>query len=53
MSLVLLKNDYKVNGLLKEGEISVFKKNKIEKINFIFNIEENNFNFKDISFQYK
>jgi hypothetical protein len=45
-----LKNDYKVNGLLKEGEISVFKKNKIEKINFIFNIEENNFNFKDISF---
>jgi hypothetical protein len=45
-----LKNDYKVNGLLKEGEISVFKKNKIEKINFIFNIEKNNFNFKDISF---
>jgi len=45
-----LKNDYKINGLLKEGEISVFKKNKIEKINFIFNIEENNFNFKDISF---
>jgi hypothetical protein len=45
-----LKNDYKVNGLLKEGEISIFKKNKIEKINFIFNIEENNFNFKDISF---
>jgi hypothetical protein len=45
-----LKNDYKVNGLLKEGEISVFKKNKIEKINFIFNIEENNFNFRDISF---
>ncbi|WP_435115638.1 hypothetical protein ACIJYF_04900 [Candidatus Pelagibacter bacterium nBUS_49] len=46
----VFKNDYKVNGLLKEGEISVFKKNKIEKINFIFNIEENNFNFKDISF---
>jgi hypothetical protein len=45
-----IKNDYKVNGLLKEGEISVLKKNKIEKINFIFNIEEDNFNFKDISF---
>ena len=45
-----LKNDYKVNGLLKEGEISIFKKNKIEKINFIFNIEENNFKFQDISF---
>jgi len=45
-----LKDDYKINGLLKEGEISVFKKNKIKKINFIFNIEGNNFNFKDISF---
>ena len=33
-----LKKDYQINGLLKEGEISVFKKNKIEKINFIFNI---------------
>jgi hypothetical protein len=45
-----IKNDYKVNGLLKEGEISIFKKNKIEKINFNFNITENNFNFRDISF---
>jgi hypothetical protein len=45
-----IKNNYRVNGLLKEGEISIFKKNKIEKINFIFNIGENNFNFKDISF---
>ena len=45
-----IKNDYKVNGLLKEGEISIFKKNKIEKINLIFDIAENNFNFKDISF---
>jgi hypothetical protein len=45
-----IKKDYRFNGLLKEGEISVLKKNKIEKINFIFNIKENNFNFKDISF---
>ena len=45
-----IKNDYKFNGLLKEGEISIFKKDKIEKINFIFDIAENNFNFKDISF---
>jgi hypothetical protein len=45
-----LKKDYQVNGLLKEGEINFFKKNKIEKINLIFNIAENNFNFKDISF---
>jgi len=45
-----LKKDYQVNGLLKEGEISIFKKNKIEKINFVFNITDNNFNFRDISF---
>jgi len=45
-----IKKDYQVKGLLKEGEISIFKKNKIEKINFIFNIKDNNFNFKDISF---
>ena len=50
MSLANSKNDYKINGLVKEGEISFFKKNKLEKINFIFNIEENIFNFKDISF---
>ena len=46
----VIKNDYRVNGLLKEGEISIFKINKIEKINFNFNIAENNFNFRDISF---
>ena len=48
-----LKEDYKINGLVKEGEISFFKKNKLEKINFIFNIAENNFNFRDISFDTK
>ena len=48
-----LKEDYKINGLVKEGEISFFKKNKLEKINFIFNIAENNFDFRDISFDTK
>ena len=45
-----LKEDYKIDGLVKEGEISIFKKNKLEKINFLFNITENNFNFREISF---
>src|SRR6056300_845774 len=45
-----LKNDYKVNGLLKEGEISVFKKNKIKKINFIFNIKDISFDTNNINF---
>jgi len=36
----ILKEDYKVNGLLKEGEISIFKKNKLEKINFLFILQK-------------
>ena len=45
-----LKNDYKINGLLKDGKISFFKKNEIKKINFLFSIKGNSFNFRDISF---
>ena len=45
-----LKNNYTINGLLKDGKISFFKKNEIKKINFLFNIKGNNFNFRDISF---
>jgi len=45
-----LKKDYQVDGLLKDGEISIVKKNKIEKINLIFNITENKFNFREINF---
>jgi hypothetical protein len=45
-----LKEDYKIDGLVKEGEISIFKKNELEKINFLFNITGNNFSFRDISF---
>ena len=44
-----LKNDYTINGLLKEGEI-ILKKDNLKKINFFFNISEQNFNFRDISF---
>ena len=45
-----LKNDYKINGLLKDGKISFIKKNEIKKINFLFSIKGNSFNFRDISF---
>ncbi len=45
-----LKKDYKINGTLKDGKISLLRKNKLEKINFLFDITENNFNFRDISF---
>jgi hypothetical protein len=45
-----LKDDYEISGLLRDGKISLFKKNQVDKINFIFNIKGNNFNFKDINF---
>ena len=45
-----IKQDYKISGSLKDGKISLFDNNKFEKINFLFNITGNNFNFKDISF---
>ena len=45
-----LQEDYKVNGLLKDGKVSLFKKNELEKIDFLFNITGNNFSFRDISF---
>ena len=46
----VLKEDYKINGLLRDGKLSLFEKNQLEKINFLFDITGNNFNFKDISF---
>ena len=45
-----LKEDYKINGLLKDTKINFLKNNNFKKINFLFNITGNNFNFKDISF---
>ena len=45
-----LKEDYIVNGLLRDGKINLFKKNQLDKINFLFNITVNDFNFKNISF---
>ena len=45
-----LKEDYIVKGLLRDGKVSFFKRNQLDKINFLFNIRGNNFNFKNISF---
>ena len=45
-----LKEDYKINGLLKDTKINFLKNNNFKNINFLFSITGNNFNFKDISF---
>ncbi len=43
-----IKQDYKINGLLRDGKINI-KKNNFEKINFFFDVEGNVINFKDIN----
>ena len=45
-----LKKDYKVKGLLKDGKINLLNDFNIKNINLLLNIENNNFDFSDISF---
>ena len=42
-----VKNNYKVNGLVSDGQISFLKK-KISKLNFIFQITNKKFKFNDV-----
>ena len=44
-----LKNDYKINGFIKDGEINIFNKYKVEKLNFIFSYSENSLNINGIN----
>ncbi len=43
-----LKENYIVKGLVKDGEIKKFQKFNISKINFLFNLEKNFFDFYDV-----
>jgi len=45
-----VKKDYKIKGLLKDGKISLLNDYNFENINFLLNIENNNFNFRKIKF---
>jgi hypothetical protein len=42
-----VKNNYKINGIVNDGQISLLNK-KLEKLNFIFEITKNEFKFNDI-----
>ena len=44
------KNDFKVNGFVKDAKISVFKKYEVKKLNFIFNYKKNNLSIEDLNF---
>ena len=43
-----VKNNYKINGLVKDGQIRSFKGYDLNKIDFIFEIEEKNLKFNDV-----
>ena len=47
-----IKDDFVVKGLVRDGEIKSFKKIDLSKINFIFNIQNKKFEFKDINLSY-
>ena len=42
-----IKDNYKIKGIVKDGQISLSKKYYLDKIDFIFKIKEKNFRFND------
>ncbi len=47
-----IRNDFIIKGFVKDGEVNVFKKINLSKINFIFSVQNNEFKFKDINLSY-
>ncbi len=44
-----IKDDFIIKGFVKDGEVKPLKKIDLSKINFIFSIQNNKFEFKDIN----
>ncbi len=44
-----IKKNFKIKGLVNDGQL-FFSKNKITRLNFIFQITDQEFNFKDVNF---
>ena len=47
-----IKDDIIIKGFVKDGEVKPFKKINLSKINFIFNIKNNEFEFRNINLSY-
>ena len=43
-----VKNNYFISGFLKDGNLSLIKKISVDKINFLFQIEDTQFKFNEI-----
>ena len=48
-----VKNDYKINGLVENGNIDFLSQDKLEKVNFDFNIKKDDYIFNQINFRFK
>ena len=46
---VILKDNYKIDGFVKNAQIKFLKKYNLDKINFIFNFEKNKIEFNDLN----
>ena len=46
-----VKDNYKLTGFIKDTELQLFKKYKLNKINFIFDLNSNIFRFSEIQFR--
>ncbi len=47
-----IKDDFIIKGFVKDGEVKPFKKIDLSKINFIFTIQNNEYEFKDVNLSY-
>jgi len=47
-----IKNNYEINGFIKDVELNIFKKYNLQKIDFIFNNKKNEFLVKDLNFEF-
>ena len=44
-----LKDNYKIKGIVKDGKINFLKRNRLEAINFIFEVKKNKFQLNDLN----
>ena len=47
-----IKNNYEINGIVKDVELNVLKKYNLHKLDFIFDYSRNNFLVKDLNFKF-
>ena len=48
-----IKDDLKINGLVKDGSIKLLNEKKIGNIDFIFEMQNKNLNIRDLKFSYE